>query len=98
MRFLLRWWRFRYHFIESSAYEIVKPGLSVSEMIELDWRAANFKGEEVITQALSRAAFASGIEGLLLPSAARRRGGFNLLWFPSHLDAISTVSIVKGIP
>jgi hypothetical protein len=69
--------------------------VTVSEMIGEDWRATNAGGKEVLSQTLSRVAFMVGVEGLILPSAARRRG-FNLLWFPDHLDAGSSVIIIKG--
>ena len=47
------------------------------------WMRSNSRDEEAFTQALGRAARASGFEGLLVPS--RFVGGINLVWFPGRL-------------
>lgn len=49
-----------------------------------DWRAANDKGEEALTQAIGWLARAGGWEGLLVPSLAHRQGT-NLIVFPGNL-------------
>jgi RES domain-containing protein len=48
------------------------------------WREASANGREALTQAIGRAAFEAGLEGLLVPSAPDRRGT-NLLVFPARL-------------
>lgn len=60
--------------------------LRVSEerMRSADWRRANERGYEAITQAVGRAAFESGVEGLVVP-AAPVDGESNLVVFPGNL-------------
>jgi RES domain-containing protein len=48
------------------------------------WRRAEEHGREALTQAIGRAAFDTGLEGLLVPSAADRVGE-NLVLFPGRL-------------
>lgn len=49
-----------------------------------DWRALQSLGRESTAQAIGRAAFELGLEGLLVPSHAAR-GGTNLVAFPDNL-------------
>jgi RES domain-containing protein len=49
--------------------------------------------DEALTQAIGRAAWNVGLEGLLVPSAARP-GGIGLVFFPDHRDARSGLEIV----
>ena len=59
-------------------------GVTVSELLEEDWRSANNNGDEALTQAIGRLAWNSEWEGLLVPSAAHR-SGTNLIIFPGNL-------------
>jgi len=68
---------------------------SRDRMTKEDWRAACRKGPETRTQSLGRSAFAAGIEGLLVPSAAHAGQG-NLVVFPGNLRASSRLSIYRG--
>jgi RES domain-containing protein len=60
-------------------------GVSENRMISEPWREKQQKGREALTQALGRLAFELDVQGLLVPSAARR-GGSNLILFPANLD------------
>jgi RES domain-containing protein len=61
-------------------------GVSTRRMLEEPWREEQKKRREALTQAIGRLAFEANLEGLLVPSAARR-GGVNLALFPANLDA-----------
>lgn len=65
-------------------------GVSSTDLMKCDWEAEQQAGRESLTQALARAAFERMAEGLLVPSA-RRKGGFNVVMFHTHLRAGSTV-------
>jgi RES domain-containing protein len=56
---------------------------SHSEMVKCDWDTEQKAGREPLTQALARAAFENLAEGLIVPSA-RRPGGVNIVYYPSH--------------
>jgi RES domain-containing protein len=60
-------------------------GVSERRLLDEPWREMQKKGREAITQAIGRLAYDSGLEALLVPSAARR-GGQNLVIFPANLD------------
>lgn len=62
--------------------------VSEARMRGTDWRRAVDEGEESITQAVGRAAFESGLEGLVVPSAPTS-GTRNLVLFPDNLRAES---------
>ncbi len=69
------------------------PWIGLEELLAEDWRKVNDAGHEALSQALSRAAHASGAEGLLTPSA-RVAGGINLVYFPDSLAGSSEVEIL----
>jgi RES domain-containing protein len=56
------------------------------------WRRAQARGRESLTQAIGRAAFEAGLEGLLVPSAADRAGK-NLVVFPARLHPESRLHV-----
>ncbi len=58
-------------------------GVAEPKLLECDWNACQLAGREALTQAIARAAFERLAEGLLVHSA-RRDGGVNLVYFPSH--------------
>jgi RES domain-containing protein len=58
-------------------------GVSKAEIVNCDWLAEQNAGREALTQAIARAAFERLAEGLIVPSA-RRPGGVNIVYFPSH--------------
>jgi RES domain-containing protein len=60
-------------------------GVSERRMLDEPWREEQRKGREALTQAIGRLAFEADIQGLLVPSAARK-GGANLILFPANLD------------
>jgi len=53
------------------------------EIVSCDWYAEQTAGREPVTQAIGRAAFENLAEGLIVPSA-RRKGGVNIVYYPSH--------------
>ncbi len=52
-------------------------------IVSCDWSAEQASGTEPVTQAIARAAFENLAEGLVVPSA-RRKGGVNLVYYPTH--------------
>jgi hypothetical protein len=54
-----------------------------------EWWEMQKRGREALTQAIGRLAWEARIEGLLVPSAARR-GGSNLIAFPANFDPPSS--------
>ena len=53
------------------------------DLMACDWDAEQNAGREPVTQAIARAAFEQLAEGLVVHSA-RRPGGLNIVYFPSH--------------
>ena len=71
----------------------VQSWLKPDELLEEDWRKVNDRGYESDSQALGRAVYDSGGEGILIPSA-RVPGGINLVYFPKSLSKFSKVQIL----
>lgn len=67
-------------------------GLTLALLHAEDWRKLQESGRESLTQALGRAAFAAGAEGLRATSAAVR-GGVNVVVFPQNLRRESRVAV-----
>lgn len=63
--------------------------------MSVDWRREMRAGHEPITQAIGRAAFEVGWEGLIVPSAADP-GGYNLLVFPESLFPSSRLRVAQA--
>jgi RES domain-containing protein len=61
-------------------------GVSGRRLLTEPWREEQKKGREALTQAIGRLGYEADLEGLLVPSAARK-GGVNLIVFPANLDA-----------
>jgi RES domain-containing protein len=57
--------------------------VTTREIVSVDWDAEQTAGDEPVTQAIARAAFEHLAEGLIVPSA-RRQGGVNIVYYPSH--------------
>ncbi|HEX4667846.1 MAG TPA: RES domain-containing protein [Chthoniobacterales bacterium] len=72
-----------------------KLGLRAEELGAEDWRRLQEQGEESLTQAMGRAAFTEGGEGMLVPSA-RVRGGVNVVYFPENQRATSKVTVLES--
>ena len=60
-------------------------GTASAALTGCDFRRENASGAEAITQAIGRAAFAAGLEALLVPSA-QATGARNLVVFPQNLQ------------
>lgn len=69
-------------------------GLKASELILEAWDTIQETGHESLTQAIGRAAYHAGFEGLLVPSA-REKGGINIVVFPDKLARSSRVEILE---
>lgn len=67
---------------------------TLKTLLAVDWRAANQTGEEALTQAVGRAAFSAGLQGLLVPSREAVKG-VNLLVFPGNLSDRSVVKVME---
>ncbi len=69
--------------------------LQAEELRAEDWRKVQEEGEESLTQAIGRAVFTQGGEGMLVPSA-RVGGGVNLAYFPENQRTISRVTVLEA--
>ena len=70
-------------------------GLTMDGLKEEDWRKMQENGMESYTQAIGRAAFANGGEGLLVPSA-RVPTGVNVVYFPENHHKTSRVTVLES--
>jgi hypothetical protein len=70
----------------------VRRSLSISDtrMRDDDWRKLNRNSAESLTQAIGRAAYECGLEGLIVPACDRGR---NVAWFPGNLGSTSKATI-----
>jgi len=70
----------------------IRQFLKVAErrMVGDDWRKTNQSGSESLTQTMGRAAYVTGLEGILVRACD---GGTNLIWFPGNLAATSSTAI-----
>lgn len=71
----------------------IRQSLQISEqrMTDDDWRKLNdHAGAESLTQAIGRAAFEAGLEGIIVRACD---GGRNLVWFAKNLKAKSKIAI-----
>ncbi len=75
-----------------SPVETIFSNLSNEELLLEDWEKVSGKGRETLAQAIGRAAWKSGLEGMVVPSARDRRSR-NLVWFPANFHAGSACSI-----
>lgn len=65
-------------------------GVSATRMRGDDWRKLNRRGAESLTQAIGRAGYESGLEGLIVPACD---GGRNVAWFLGNLRGMSKATI-----
>ena len=70
-------------------------GLTIDGLKEEDWRKTQERGAESFTQAIGRAVFTSGGEGLLVPSA-RVTGGVNVVYLPENHRKSSRVTVLES--
>ncbi|HEX4141912.1 MAG TPA: RES family NAD+ phosphorylase [Pirellulales bacterium] len=57
--------------------------LTIAGLSQFDWQAEQDAGREALTQAIGRAAYAAGLEGILVPSA-RVSAARNIVVFPQR--------------
>ena len=69
-------------------------GYSLARMCSEEWWLHQERDEEAATQALGRIAHAAGLEGLIVPSAARPMGQ-GLVYFPDNQHRDSTLRVVN---
>jgi len=70
-------------------------GCKAEELRAEDWRKVQEQGVESLTQAIGRAVFANGGEGLLAPSA-RVNEGVNVVYLPENLRLDSRVQVLES--
>ncbi len=70
----------------TSAATLKALGVTRKEIVTCDWDGEQTAGREPVTQAIARAAFENLAEGLVVPSA-RRAGGVNIVYYPTHRRA-----------
>lgn len=70
-------------------------GFALAELGKEDWRKEQDAGRESFTQAIGRAVFANGAEGLLTVSA-RVPGGVNVVYFPANHRRGSRVRVLES--
>lgn len=68
--------------------------VAMAALLGEDWRAVMQGGRESASQAIGRAAFAAGLQGLLVPSKAHRSGK-NLLVFPASLSKTCLLEVMN---
>jgi len=61
------------------------------EMVECDWLKLQDSGREALTQAMGRASFRAGFDGILVPSAGGP-GGVNLVAMPENFGTGSRIT------
>jgi RES domain-containing protein len=67
---------------------------SMTNLLAEDWRAVTARGDQSATQAIGRAAFASGLQGLLVRSKPNPNG-VNLAIYPTRLTARSRLEVLR---
>ena len=67
---------------------------SLVRMMAEDWRAAQDAGQEALTQAIGRAAFEAGYEGMLVPSRSVR-SAVNIALFVEQLKPTSRLDVLN---
>jgi len=68
-------------------------GFTLTELLDEDWEGIQAGGGESWTQAIGRGSRKAGFEAILVHSA-RNRGGRNIVIFPDHLGAGSTLKLL----
>ena len=70
-------------------------GVSERRMLDIDWRLTMASSSVPVTQRIGQAASETGLEGLLVPSAAERQG-VNLVVFPQNLRSSSSIAVIDA--
>jgi RES domain-containing protein len=70
-------------------------GVTLTAMNAYEWKRENRAGREALTQALGRAAFEHGADGIIVPSAVKRTFR-NLNVFPANLRKPAVLSISRA--
>lgn len=67
----------------------------MANLMAEDWRAVMGRGEEAAGQAVGRAAFVVGFQGILVPSKPDP-AGMNVLLFPQRLTTKCTLEVMNA--
>jgi len=75
----------------------IRVAIRVAEdrMVSAEWEGENAAGREALTQAVGRAAFGAGYEGMLVPSTAARQS-YNVVVFVESLEEESMLALADG--
>lgn len=68
-------------------------GFTLQDLTDEDWRSLQKAGVESWTQAIGRGCHRTGFEGLIVPSARRRRGK-NIVLFPDKVAKTGKIKIL----
>jgi RES domain-containing protein len=86
--------------LDIDSLEFLSPlGLTVADLVQVNWNSEQDAGHEALTQAVGRNAYAAGLEAILVPSssvAAKR----NIVIFPRRRRKGSSIRIenVRELP
>jgi RES domain-containing protein len=69
--------------------------VSQARMVAEEWWVRQERDDEALTQAIGRATWTAGVEGLIVPSAARL-GGRGLVYLPNNRRPGSTLTIINS--
>lgn len=70
-------------------------GIGQAELRENAWWQSRWRGEEAITQAIGRAAHATGVQALIVASAQTLEHGKNLVVFPDHVKRPMELKVLR---
>jgi RES domain-containing protein len=70
---------------------------TLADLVEEPWFERNGAGREALTQAVGRAAYQAGLDGLIAPSS-QSRSGFVLVVFPDLLKPGARCAAIEGSP
>jgi hypothetical protein len=79
----------------TDAAVLAELGLTAHQLRLEQWWLARARGEESLTQAVGRAAHASGIQALLAASAHTPAHGLDVIAFPVQIRAPSRLNVLR---
>jgi len=77
----------------------MRRGLRIllKEITHEDWRKLQDAGKESLTQAIGRAVYSAGFEGMIVPSVHVRKG-VNVVFFPENQITTSIARVYRKRP
>jgi RES domain-containing protein len=79
----------------SAAAVLMEMGLSLDQVRADAWWLARARGEEALTQAIGRAAYACAVQAILAASANALDQGYNVVVLPDHLKPPSGLKVLR---